>query len=365
MSGGPYGRGKAPERACLKVEFWPQEDSRLWTIACTQGDILDDEMGSRAGYSAISNEKDRKGYGRWLNHLGFHDREALKLVPADRITPDRVKAYVTRLEELGASSQTLLARLQELGAVAKVMGPDRNWTFINKLAARIRARHKPSRDKAVRHLSNELVDLGLKLMTGADPTRGVDAAVQYRDGMVIAFLALVPLRRRNLAGLQLGRGLLRVGDRFLVTFTEDETKAGTPIEMFLPDVLLEPLKVWLEVWRPLLAERTGRWHKPAGDALWLSSHGSPMTQMALYDRIRLHTAAAFGEAINPHHVRHTAATTQAIADPTHVRITAPLLSHRTLNTTERYYQQATGYEAHRSFIAVINELRGEADAGQE
>lgn len=362
MSGGPYGRGKAPERACLKVEFWPEEDARLWTIACARGDILDDEIGSRADYSAISNDKDRKGYGRWLNHLGFHDRQALRLAPADRITPDRVKAYVARLEELGASSQTLLARLQELGAVAKVMGPDRDWSFINKLASRIRARHRPARDKEVRHLTNELVDLGLRLMASADPNGGVEAAVHYRDGLVIALLALVPLRRRNLAGLHLGQGLLPVGDRFLVTFTEDETKAGTPIELFLPDVLLEPLKVWLEVWRPLLAERTGRWHKPAGDALWLSSHGSPMTQMALYDRIRLQTAAAFGEPINPHHFRHTAATTQAIADPAHVRITAPLLSHRTLNTTERYYQQATAYEAHRAFIEVLNTLRSSPDA---
>ena len=107
MSGGPYGRGKAPERACLKVEFWPEEDARLWTIACARGDILDDEIGSRADYSAISNDKDRKGYGRWLNHLGFHDRQALRLAPADRITPDRVKAYVARLEELGLAALQL------------------------------------------------------------------------------------------------------------------------------------------------------------------------------------------------------------------------------------------------------------------
>ena len=30
MSGGPYGRGKAPERACLKLESWPEKDRALW-----------------------------------------------------------------------------------------------------------------------------------------------------------------------------------------------------------------------------------------------------------------------------------------------------------------------------------------------
>ena len=30
MSGGPYGRGKAPERACLPIDQWPEADRRLW-----------------------------------------------------------------------------------------------------------------------------------------------------------------------------------------------------------------------------------------------------------------------------------------------------------------------------------------------
>jgi len=40
-------------------------------------------------------------------------------------------------------------------------------------------------------------------------------------------------------------------------------------------------------------------------------------------------------------------------DPAHVRIAAPLLGHRTFATTERYYQQARGYEAHRAFVDAL------------
>ena len=48
MSGGPYGRGKAPERACLKLEDWPEEDRRLWQAACKPGDLLAIDDGRRA-----------------------------------------------------------------------------------------------------------------------------------------------------------------------------------------------------------------------------------------------------------------------------------------------------------------------------
>jgi integrase/recombinase XerD len=66
-----------------------------------------------------------------------------------------------------------------------------------------------------------------------------------------------------------------------------------------------------------------------------------------------HTQEAFGVAINPHLFRDAAATTLAIADPENVRVAAPLLGHRTFTTTERYYQQAKSFEAHREYIAAL------------
>ena len=49
MSGGLYGRGKAPERECLKLAFWPAEDRRLWELAREPGNYFDDTRGARAG----------------------------------------------------------------------------------------------------------------------------------------------------------------------------------------------------------------------------------------------------------------------------------------------------------------------------
>ncbi|WP_296712811.1 tyrosine-type recombinase/integrase [Rhodoblastus sp.] len=280
-------------------------------------------------------------------------RDDFNKAPADRITRERVRAYVDSLIALDNSTQTTLSRLQELGEVAKVMGPERNWSFINEAASKIRARHRPVRDKANLHLTDELVDLGFHLMTSAGLSSGLEAAIAYRDGMILAFLALIPLRRRNLADLVLDRTLIRQGSEWLVAFGEDETKTHAAFEIGLPDILHAPLENYLQIHRPVLAAREGRWTRPIDGAVWVSKDGSPMTQIALYDRVRARTKDGFGVAINPHLFRDAAATTMAIADPEHVRLAAPLLGHRTFTTTERYYQQARGYEAHRAYIDAV------------
>jgi integrase/recombinase XerD len=142
-----------------------------------------------------------------------------------------------------------------------------------------------------------------------------------------------------------------------VCFEEDETKTGVPLEFPWPEILRPPLEDWLARWRPLLLRLTGRWTRPAGEALWISSHGSAMTQQAIYDRIVARTRAAFGKGINSHLFRDCAATTLAHADPKHVGIAAPLLGHRSFATTERYYLQARMGEASRRLQHALLGLR--------
>ncbi len=113
----------------------------------------------------------------------------------------------------------------------------------------------------------------------------------------------------------------------------------------------------------MLAFLKNRWAKPVGDTLWVSSHGSPMTQMALYDQIRQRASEGLGKAVNPHLFRDAAATTLAIEDPQHVRLATPLLGHRHPGTTERHYQQAQALEAHREFVKVLGPI-GEDEYGR-
>jgi integrase/recombinase XerD len=353
MSGGPYGRGKAPERQCLKLHDWPDADRQLWEAATRPSDLLDPETGARSSHAAKTNAKAEKGYGRWLTFLGTSDPQALAELPAERITPARVRAYIETLQALGNATGTILARLQELGEVARVLDPCRDWGFINRLASRIRAAHQPARAKTQLKLSDDLLDLGRKLVAEAETNIGLDAAILHRDGLLIGFLSLLPLRRKNVAALELGKNLISTAGSWSLVLTAEDTKTHRHLELPVPDLLTALLIPYLDIHRSVLLSRTGRWTRPAGQALWISKDGSPMTEITLYDRIRARTEAAFGLPLNPHLLRDAAATTLAIADPAHVRVAAPLLGHASFATTEKYYQQATAMSAHRQYIDAI------------
>jgi len=117
------------------------------------------------------------------------------------------------------------------------------------------------------------------------------------------------------------------------------------------------MRAYLGIWRPILANRKGRWMREIGEAVWVSADGSPMSREALLGRIELRTREAFGTAINPHAFRDAAATTLAVADPARIRAAAPLLGHRSLATTEKHYIQATGLQSQRSYLQTIREAR--------
>jgi integrase/recombinase XerD len=358
-----YGRGRAPERACRRIESWPQQDRRLWQAALQPGDLID-AGGERARYRPISNRKVERGYGRWLTYLDTSTMLDPGIMPADRITPASVVGYVEALRRLGNGSQTILARLQELFEAALVMAPAGDWSWIRRIAARIRARHVPVRNKTAKLVgADDLLALGMRLMAEAETaTTPRLGALAFRDGLLIAFLALCPLRLKNAAALALERHVVRQAAAWWIAIPAAETKTEAPIEQPWPECLLAALEDYLARWRPLLARMTHRWTRPVGNALWVSSSGSPMTMQAIYDRVIARTQAAFGKPINPHAFRDIAATTIADVDPEHVRIAAQILGHRSFATTERHYIHAKTMAATRRHQQHILRLR-HADEG--
>jgi integrase/recombinase XerD len=361
MTGAFHGRGRSPERICLKRAQWPARDRLLWAEALRPGDLLE-PGGIRAKYRKVSNDKIEKGYGRyltWLQHRGELDPNT---APGSRINPNRVASYVEDLEKLGNKTHTILARLQELYEAAQVMDPIKDWTWIRRVAGIVRARPKITRDKKHKMVGTEdLFGLGLELMERARAEPNLPrAALIFRDGLIIAFVALRPFRLRNLAEVELDRTLRRNGDVWSLAFPDgDGTKSGAPIEVPWPEILIPALEEWLDYWRPQLMDRPHDGICPIGGMLWVSQRRTPMTKAALYSQIVMRTRVAFGTPINPHLFRDCAATTLAQVDPEHVRIAAPLLTHRTFSTTERYYIRANTIAACREYQKAIRRRRRE------
>jgi len=349
---------KDPDRAVLKPEAWPAADRDTWYASINEDDPFS-EMEGRGHLRPISNLKVAKGFGRFLNYIARHQPHYWHLSAKERITPDLVKAYVEHLKSLGNGDLTLLARLQELHSMATVLVPQGNFDFIRRMESRIRATAKPVRDKrGLIVATDEILSLGLSLMDqagGLSTTR--QRAIQYRDGLIIAVLALRPWRRKNLTELTLNKHLVRRGDIWLVLLGPEDTKTHVHDDRTWPDILIPHLEEYLKTHRPLLMSLTGQWKAPIEDRLWVSSDGSPQTQISIYQQIRLHTAKAFGTPINPHRFRDAAATTMAVEDPEHVRISAQVLGHRSFQTTESYYQQADLNRAHEAYTTYMLQLR--------
>ena len=348
-----------PERKVLTPEHWPEQDLHLWQQSLTKADPFSSE-GARAHLRQISNDKVAKGHGRFLTYIQRHHPHLFMALPEERLAPVIIKAYVEHLRSLGNSDHTLLDRLQELASMGKVLAPSLNLSFIKRIEARIRSRAKPARDKASRVIAtDELVALGLDLMsTAPQQTTARLQAIQYRDGLVIAFLALRPWRRKNIAGMQLHTNLIRHNESWMIVLSEQETKTHQRDIRTWPSELVPHLETYLAVHRPVLMSQSGRWTAPIDDHLWVSSEASPQTQMSIYQQICKRTHAAFGIAINPHMFRHSAATTLAIEDPEHVRISARILGHRSFQTTETYYQQAEQKRAHQAYTDHLALIRG-------
>jgi site-specific recombinase XerD len=325
-----------------------------WEAAIDPGDPF-----SRAGLAAHWRLATRDlvvtGYGQWLAFLEQRDELNAHVKPAKRLTRESVEAYVMAMRS-NLRSATVTIRVDCLVKAISVMAPQADIAWLRRILQHLKRQMRDRKPKINRiRPSRELYRLGLKLMkrvqTAPSLTKRM-AAIQYRDGLMIAFLAARPLRLSTFARLELGRHVALRGHTFWLDIPGDLTKTGEPIEMPLPIELNSYLARYITVYRPLLLGQRST------ERLWISEDGLPYQRASISDRIRWRTKQEFGVSITPQLFRDCAATSIAVQDPDHVHVAAVLLGHKTLQTTERYYNQARLLDAGRHYHAQICRLRG-------
>ena len=348
-----------PERRGLKIEDWPVADRTLWLAALVPGGPLDDS-GHAAHWSAATRKKVSGSYGRYLGWLQRQGRLDMTASARTQLNEGWVGAYLTDPAQ-PVSSSTVLNRAADLRLFANVVLPDLDWKWLVQLEAAVRQRARPLRDRrlGLRPVA-ELVALGERLMSEEVALAATEfqALLAYRDGLMIALLPLVPLRLKNFTALELGRNLIRRGESCWIAVPNEETKTDRPYERPFPERLVFAIGRYLDHVRPSLGRRSGCWARPIGQALWVSGHGSPMGEAAVYQQMTLRTAEAFGTPVNPHRFRHSAATSLALASPEAVRAGAVILGHATFATTERHYNLARAIDAGRRYHDVLEGLIG-------
>ena len=346
-----------PARHYLPVADWPAPDRALWATVTRRGDILDG-AGALASLAPRTLEHYRHSYGRWLTFLRLREKLDPNTSPASRVTPATVAAFVQELRSQVAPL-TVAQRIIGLEQVVRAFAPEEDWTWLRAVARRLSNAARPVRDKRSKlRPSDELTATGLRLMAEAEAAVGGSLgrrANLYRDGLMLALLAMRPFRLTNFAGIRLDQHLRRVGSGWTICFAAEETKTRVPLELPFPEELVANLERYLDHWRRILLGKT------SSDRLWISSWRTPMSEDSVRYRIRQTTARYFGSAMWPHLFRDCLATHIAVTDPEHVRMATPLLGHRTGRTTQKHYNLAGQRQAASVWHAALLQRRRAAE----
>ena len=342
-------------RLQLAFSDWPAEDRRRWQDAFKAGDRFD-ENSRGANLARSTRAALQVSYAEFLRFISTRDRALLVLAPDARLDRQIVSDYVACLRKSREDSSIAIS-LHHLRHALRLICPDSDWSWLLTITKRIAAAAPRKAEKYSLVTSDRLYALGIELMdravagsahAGRIPKA---SAVQYRDGLVIALLALIPLRRRTLAALRIGKHLVKVGDLWALEIPAADTKTRRPLDYPISKVMSQRIDLYLDRFRcclPAANTHTG---------LWPSNQGCSLSAGAIYAAVYKRTEEAFGFGVNLHQFRHAAATFWSTVDPVNVRGAKDLLGQASFTTMEKHYIMGRSRIAGRALAHALEVLR--------
>jgi hypothetical protein len=336
----------------LRVDEWPEADHEAFRAAYEPGDVFDETAGPGAHLAEGTRRMIRTTYRRWLGFLKANFPEDLTTQPDERITPERVRAFIDHLStEVRPSSVAIAAA--DLFAAAQLIAPTTDWAWLRSVKSRLASRASPEDrfDRLVAPLQTldfgiELMDAALKLPISFRKQR----EIQFRDGLLMALLSVWPIRRRSIAALTVRRHLEFDDLGVNILLHPCDTKGKRADSFRVPDELLPYLMRYLNEIRPILLRR--REH----DGFWASYRGRPLIAGRLYDIVRAQVTAKFDKPMGLHDFRRAASTFVAMDAPDKIGLIPGVLQHASPEISE-YYNLARSVEAGKRFAAHLAKAR--------
>jgi site-specific recombinase XerD len=233
------------------------------------------------------------------------------------------------------------------------MAPAQAFTWLSEIAKDLALEMRP-RSKFDRLVLTEvLVKAGLRLIHEAEHAQNLTKlarACRVRNGLMVALLALSPIRRKNFAALEIGRSFMKIRGTWWILLSASDTKEKRSDERAVDKLLTNIVDRYLDQHRLVLA-RSNR----AATALWLSAnHCGPIKDKQLAHVIRATTLSSVGVAVSPHLFRAAGASTAAIHSD-NPYLASALLHHAHPSVTNAHYNRATSLTAAESFRKVVRQ----------
>jgi integrase len=262
-----------------------------------------------------------------------------------------VETYITDLKAR-VRSVTVYNCIYKLRRAAELLAPSVDFSWLAEIEKDLALVMEP-RSKFDRvAFTGRLVEAGLTLMTEAQEfaTHDFARARGMRNGLMIALLALCPIRVKNFATLEIGHTFGEVHGKWWIALPGISTKSHRPDERPVPALLNRYIDLYLNQSRPVLLGP-----RPPTNALWISSTtGRPMTTKNIGTLISKITLETLGVDVSPHLFRTAAASTAAAYGGKTPYLASALLNHTDSLVTEEHYNRASSVSASRIYAEIIN-----------
>lgn len=333
----------------LKVEEWPEPDRLAWLEACRPSVRL--RRGGRAAHMKEATRADLEG--RFGSFLGFlkrtgrirFDQSALALIQSDIIGQ-----YIADLQTR-VSTVSVHGSVCKMRRMAEILDPELDFRWLREIELDLADQKRPA-PKGHRVVSSDkILAAGVALICKAEAeTHRTDLqrARMARNGLLIAFLAVCPIRLKNLASLTIGETIVRDGDEWWLLLPASDTKSGRLDHRVIPDLLARWIDRYLEKFIPVFPF--------SGSAMWPSRKGGGLSPSAIWRATSSATRQTLGKAISPHMFRHCVPYTIANIDGSQIGLASSVLQHSDPRTTEKHYNLARSVQSSRVFGEIISGL---------
>ena len=172
-------------------------------------------------------------------------------------------------------SVTVWNCIYKLRMAARLLDPKADFAWLSEIEQDLALVMEPRSkfDRVV--LAERIVQAGLTLVTEAEAFARYPfkRAIGIRDGLMVALLAVCPIRIKNYAALEVGTTFKAEQGNWWINLPYGSTKTDAADQRPVPDYLQDAVELYLAESRPLLIRS-----RPATSALWISSRtGRPYT----------------------------------------------------------------------------------------